>query len=85
MLPPPPQVSGIHLLDVNADVVRRWSNEVQEAVNSKSPLVQARTPLARKPRAKRSRTPTRRRRRRGGRSSTRWRSSTRSGRATGWR
>ena len=35
------QVSGIHLLAVNADVVRRWSNEVQEAVNSKHPLVQA--------------------------------------------
>lgn len=33
-------VSGIHLLKVNADIVRRWSNEVQEAVNSKSPVVQ---------------------------------------------
>ena len=33
-------VSGMHLLDVNADVVRRWSNEVQEAMNSKSPVVQ---------------------------------------------
>ena len=34
-------VSGIHLLEnVNADIVRRWSNEVQEAVNSKSPTVQ---------------------------------------------
>ena len=33
-------VSGIHLLSVNADVVRRWSNEVQEAVNSKNPVVQ---------------------------------------------
>lgn len=33
-------VSGIHLLKVNADIVRRWSNEVQEALNSKSPVVQ---------------------------------------------
>jgi len=33
-------VSGIHLLRVNADVVRRWSNEVQEAVHSKNPVVQ---------------------------------------------
>ena len=33
-------VSGIHLLSVNADVVRRWSNEVQEAVHSKNPVVQ---------------------------------------------
>mmetsp|Transcript_24638 Transcript_24638/g.60544 ORF Transcript_24638/g.60544 Transcript_24638/m.60544 type:complete len:733 (+) Transcript_24638:239-2437(+) len=33
-------VSGIHLLKVNAEIVRRWSNEVQEAVNSKSPVVQ---------------------------------------------
>ena len=33
-------VSGIHLLGVNADVVRRWSNEVQEAVHSKNPVVQ---------------------------------------------
>lgn len=27
-------------LQINADIVRRWSNEVQEAVNSKSPVVQ---------------------------------------------
>uniref|UniRef100_A0A7S0SCE9 Coatomer subunit gamma n=1 Tax=Mantoniella antarctica TaxID=81844 RepID=A0A7S0SCE9_9CHLO len=33
-------VSGIHLLKINAEIVRRWSNEVQEAVNSKSPVVQ---------------------------------------------
>ena len=33
-------VSGIHLLGVNADVVRRWSNEVQEALHSKNPVVQ---------------------------------------------
>lgn len=33
-------VSGIHLLGVNADVVRRWSNEVAEASNSKHPAVQ---------------------------------------------
>ncbi|GBG77576.1 hypothetical protein CBR_g24023 [Chara braunii] len=33
-------VSGIHLLQTNPDIVRRWSNEVQEAVHSKAPLVQ---------------------------------------------
>ena len=33
-------VSGIHLLAVNADVVRRWSNEVAEAAQSKHLSVQ---------------------------------------------
>eukprot|EP00475_Leptophrys_vorax_P004173 TRINITY_DN12491_c0_g1_i1.p1 TRINITY_DN12491_c0_g1~~TRINITY_DN12491_c0_g1_i1.p1 ORF type:complete len:892 (+),score=138.66 TRINITY_DN12491_c0_g1_i1:102-2777(+) len=33
-------VSGFHLLQTNPDIVRRWSNEIQEAVHSKSPLVQ---------------------------------------------
>ncbi|CAK9218113.1 unnamed protein product [Sphagnum troendelagicum] len=33
-------VSGIHLLQTNVDIVKRWSNEVQEAVQSKAPLVQ---------------------------------------------
>lgn len=33
-------VSGIHLLQTNPDIVKRWSNEVQEAVQSKAPLVQ---------------------------------------------
>ena len=36
--------SGLHLLKSGqagvADVVKRWSNEIQEAVHSKSPLVQ---------------------------------------------
>eukprot|EP00982_Pelagococcus_subviridis_P000311 2435-Pelagococcus_subviridis.AAC.5 len=34
-------VSGTHLLKVNCEIVRRWSNEVQEAVNSKGPFVQS--------------------------------------------
>ncbi|CAK9858868.1 unnamed protein product [Sphagnum jensenii] len=33
-------VSGIHLLQSNADIVKRWTNEVQEALQSKAPLVQ---------------------------------------------
>ena len=33
-------VSGMHLLRHNADLVKRWSSEVQEAANSKSPSVQ---------------------------------------------
>ncbi|KAJ7558871.1 hypothetical protein O6H91_04G059500 [Diphasiastrum complanatum] len=33
-------VSGIHLLQTNPDIVKRWSNEVQEAVQSKASLVQ---------------------------------------------
>ncbi|KAI3900545.1 hypothetical protein MKW92_018965 [Papaver armeniacum] len=33
-------VSGIHLLQTNPDIVKRWSNEVQEAVQSRAALVQ---------------------------------------------
>ncbi|KAL0365507.1 UNVERIFIED_CONTAM: Coatomer subunit gamma-2 [Sesamum angustifolium] len=33
-------VSGIHLLQTNPEIVRRWSNEVQEAVQSRAALVQ---------------------------------------------
>ncbi|KAL6648518.1 hypothetical protein ACP70R_012742 [Stipagrostis hirtigluma subsp. patula] len=33
-------VSGIHLVQANPEIVRRWSNEVQEAVQSRAPLVQ---------------------------------------------
>ncbi|BBM97369.1 coatomer subunit gamma [Marchantia polymorpha subsp. ruderalis] len=33
-------VSGFHLLQSNPDIVKRWSNEVQEAVQSKASLVQ---------------------------------------------
>ncbi|KAL3843464.1 hypothetical protein ACJIZ3_000867 [Penstemon smallii] len=33
-------VSGIHLLQTNPEIVKRWSNEVQEAVQSKAALVQ---------------------------------------------
>jgi coatomer protein complex subunit gamma len=33
-------VSGLHLLKINADIVRRWSNEIQEAINSSHPMVQ---------------------------------------------
>ncbi|MED6204125.1 hypothetical protein PIB30_006192 [Stylosanthes scabra] len=33
-------VSGIHLLQTNPEIVKRWSNEVQEAVQSRAPLVQ---------------------------------------------
>ncbi|XP_073525883.1 uncharacterized protein [Phyllobates terribilis] len=33
-------VSGIHLLQTNPEIVKRWSNEVQEAVHSRSALVQ---------------------------------------------
>jgi len=33
-------VSGIHLLEVNSDIVRRWNNEVQETISSKNPVVQ---------------------------------------------
>ena len=31
----------MHLLQTAPEIVKRWSNEVQEAVQSKSPLVQA--------------------------------------------
>ncbi|KAL6867553.1 hypothetical protein ACP4OV_015577 [Aristida adscensionis] len=33
-------VSGIHLVQANPEIVKRWSNEVQEAVQSRAPLVQ---------------------------------------------
>ncbi|CAM6082467.1 unnamed protein product [Calypogeia fissa] len=33
-------VSGFHLLQSNPDIVKRWSNEVQEAVQAKASLVQ---------------------------------------------
>ncbi|XP_059653824.1 coatomer subunit gamma-2-like [Cornus florida] len=33
-------VSGIHLLQTNPEIVKRWSNEVQEAVQSRVALVQ---------------------------------------------
>ncbi|XP_074333279.1 coatomer subunit gamma-like [Apium graveolens] len=33
-------VSGFHLLQTNPEIVRRWSNEVQEAVQSRAALVQ---------------------------------------------
>ncbi|XP_031479664.1 coatomer subunit gamma-2 [Nymphaea colorata] len=33
-------VSGVHLLQTNPDIVKRWSNEVQEAVQSRAALVQ---------------------------------------------
>eukprot|EP00245_Coleochaete_scutata_P011586 TRINITY_DN4319_c0_g2_i1.p1 TRINITY_DN4319_c0_g2~~TRINITY_DN4319_c0_g2_i1.p1 ORF type:complete len:907 (-),score=212.04 TRINITY_DN4319_c0_g2_i1:451-3171(-) len=33
-------VSGVHLLQTSPDIVKRWSNEVQEAVQSKASLVQ---------------------------------------------
>ncbi|KAG0615004.1 hypothetical protein M758_5G007500 [Ceratodon purpureus] len=33
-------VSGIHFYQSNPEIVKRWSNEVQEAVQSKVPLVQ---------------------------------------------
>ncbi|WOH04633.1 hypothetical protein DCAR_0624044 [Daucus carota subsp. sativus] len=33
-------VSGIHLLQTNPEIVKRWTNEVQEAVQSRAALVQ---------------------------------------------
>ncbi|KAL1203657.1 Coatomer subunit gamma [Cardamine amara subsp. amara] len=33
-------VSGLHMLKTNPEIVKRWSNEVQEAVQSRAPLVQ---------------------------------------------
>ena len=35
-------VSALHLLGANAEIVKRWTNEIQEAVNSKSIMVQVR-------------------------------------------
>ena len=32
-------VSALHLLGANAEIVKRWTNEIQEAVNSKSSMV----------------------------------------------
>ncbi|KAK1379901.1 hypothetical protein POM88_026645 [Heracleum sosnowskyi] len=34
------EVSGIHLLQTNPEIVKRWSNEVHEAVQSRAALVQ---------------------------------------------
>ena len=31
---------AIHLAGANAEVIKRWSNEVQEAINSRHPMVQ---------------------------------------------
>ena len=36
-------VSALHLLGNNAEIVKRWTNEIQAAVNSKSNMVQVRT------------------------------------------
>ncbi|KAK1287918.1 Coatomer subunit gamma-2 [Acorus calamus] len=33
-------VSGVHILQTNPEIVKRWSNEVQEAVQSRAALVQ---------------------------------------------
>lgn len=33
-------VSATHLLDTSGDVVKRWTNEIQEAVQSKDAMVQ---------------------------------------------
>ncbi|XP_075108463.1 coatomer subunit gamma-2 isoform X2 [Nicotiana tabacum] len=33
-------VSGIHLLQTNPEIVKRWSNEVQEAIQSRAALIQ---------------------------------------------
>lgn len=38
-------VSALHLLGNNAEIVKRWTNEIQEAVNSKSNMVQVRQAL----------------------------------------
>ena len=38
-------VSALHLLGNNAEIVKRWTNEIQEAVNSKSNMVQVRRAL----------------------------------------
>ena len=36
-------VSAMHLLAGNAEIVKRWTNEIQEAVQSKSAMVRPRT------------------------------------------
>lgn len=33
-------VSAMHLLVHNADIIKRWVNEIQEAAQSRSPMVQ---------------------------------------------
>jgi coatomer subunit gamma len=33
-------VAGLHLHSVNAEVVKRWASEIQEAVQSRHPMVQ---------------------------------------------
>ena len=33
-------VSGLHMLRENPDIVKRWSSEVQDAVQSRNPMVQ---------------------------------------------
>ncbi|CAA6653574.1 unnamed protein product [Spirodela intermedia] len=33
-------VSGVHLIQINPEIVRRWSNEVQETIQSRAALVQ---------------------------------------------
>ena len=38
-------VSAFHLLQWNVEIVKRWSNEIQEAVQSKTGMVQARNYL----------------------------------------
>ena len=35
-------VSAVHLLAGNAELVKRWTNEIQEAVQSKSPMARLR-------------------------------------------
>ena len=39
-------VSALHLLGANAEIVKRWTNEIQEAVNSKSSMVRSEPCLA---------------------------------------
>ena len=39
-------VSALHLLGANAEIVKRWTNEIQEAVNSKSSMVRSKPRLA---------------------------------------
>ncbi|GJY14596.1 hypothetical protein Tco_0385018, partial [Tanacetum coccineum] len=36
-----PSISGIHWLQTTAEIVKRWSNEVQEAIQSRSAQFQA--------------------------------------------
>ncbi len=41
-------VSALHLLRQNSEIVKRWTNEIQEAVQSKQPMVQVRAGHAHK-------------------------------------